>query len=419
MRTYGTYGEQGAYAERLATGRRKCEMLPSPLQRRWDMRYAARMGGWRSTYRRRWRSGSRRRHYHPRPETVRDVAMAAVRDKFVCMAPDRFRAFAEGYLDRYGRGAHQYLLKTYPTWQAAPHRMSGQTCTRLLACVPRYLSREDQLEIIGRMIPFILDALEAAGRQAAMSELELSRVYSGAIDSVLAKPIALDWIGFSDGELNELLATLKYSVASALASAHGRVVADIRALHALRRRFGLALEIHYVTEPLNVAVKIGDGSVNHNTDAVRVTCAAPQLESAFRHRYEAIIAEHILELHLQHMEGEVARTIAISDASTFLVDAELHKETRDVDCTIKAKGGGGTATLHYSLKARSGLFATMVTRSVWIAGLLLAALVLAIYALGKREACGLLWLVAICLGIAAHLVGELVELRKEMRKHGG
>ena len=88
-----------------------------------------------------------------KPVISADETSMYVRDVFFNFEKSRFVEFANFYEKKYGTGAKAYLKATFEKWKSGSTQMSGETCDRILHCVPKFMTIEEQFHIIALYIP--------------------------------------------------------------------------------------------------------------------------------------------------------------------------------------------------------------------------------------------------------------------------
>ena len=78
----------------------------------------------------------------------RSDSRAYVRDRFFNLTDSQFKDFIKFYASKYGISPRDYLLNTYYSWKSGSTKMSQQTETRLLSCVPKVLFQDEQVVLL-------------------------------------------------------------------------------------------------------------------------------------------------------------------------------------------------------------------------------------------------------------------------------
>lgn len=74
-----------------------------------------------------------------------------VRDAFFSLSDYDLKDLFKEYGRQFGSSARNYAIETYPLWRSGERGMSGQTASRLLNLVPKYLTREKRFSIVKKL----------------------------------------------------------------------------------------------------------------------------------------------------------------------------------------------------------------------------------------------------------------------------
>lgn len=99
---------------------------------------------------------SRGRKSSDSPRTPYRESLEFVRKEFFNLHPSTFEQFLDSYGRNYGPNAQQYLRRTYHDWRSGKTGMAGQSERRILECVPPFLDREKQFQILAFYVPAII-----------------------------------------------------------------------------------------------------------------------------------------------------------------------------------------------------------------------------------------------------------------------
>jgi hypothetical protein len=80
-----------------------------------------------------------------------------VRQEFFNLDVFAFQRFLAFYTRKYGYGATQYLNRTYYNWRSGITSMSKQTERRILECVPPFLEKDKQFQLLSFYIPSVIE----------------------------------------------------------------------------------------------------------------------------------------------------------------------------------------------------------------------------------------------------------------------
>ena len=148
--------------------------------------------GRRRSYRRRKgysRSTSRRLSHVVSPFWE---SLQFVRTEFFRMDPFTFKLFSNFYADKYGDGPKRYMQRTYPKWKSGVTDMSGQTAGRILQCVPPFLDREKQFELLSFQVPAVVQQQKAELNATRIRTSKLESTYHGMASSIAERQYKLN-----------------------------------------------------------------------------------------------------------------------------------------------------------------------------------------------------------------------------------
>lgn len=80
-------------------------------------------------------------------EVVQDIKKA-----FFQLEPDAIEELFSDYGNLYGPSAETYARKTFPAWQRGSTGLSGQTMERLIELVPPYLTPEQRMGVLAKLV---------------------------------------------------------------------------------------------------------------------------------------------------------------------------------------------------------------------------------------------------------------------------
>jgi len=309
-----------------------------------------------SPYRRR-RSyyGSSSSRYSPTPtplETIRRRAKTDsykfVRERFFSLSPVTFEAFVRFYSGKYGSSAASYLRKTYPMWKDGITSMSGQTGTRILTCVPRFLSREDQISLLKFYLPWIQTLKEAELSSSSISADSLVQSYEEAARHVLERDFKLDWFineVFSADEVREFLQAFKFMLLKRLELSYQCVCGDLERLNDLVRRVDFPVSVDYYIHYLGRSLSLTSPTVP-NPQAFRINQPVPRLFQTTDEHLLKVLSDDAIQMRNEQEDATVKAFISANDVQMALSQIQV-ASSQEIDSTIDANGEGGRITLHF------------------------------------------------------------------------
>ena len=157
-----------------------------------------------------------------------------LKDEFFNCDDITFKRIANLYCKLYGVGAHNYMMKTFYSWKNGRVGISGQTFSRILECVPKFLSDEKRFFILKCEVVFFLDTIQynqqAKSKYANLGDIQ--RLFEGYLNEIEKFDKSnLSWfVGkgiFTDFELDQFLSACKYALKRKLNLACRQVFNDL------------------------------------------------------------------------------------------------------------------------------------------------------------------------------------------------
>ncbi len=144
--------------------------------------------------------GRQRRHYS-RSSSKRSASTASpycssrqfVLMEFISLDVFTFERFSDFYARKYGSGPQQYMRRTYPQWKSGATKMAGQTVRRILECVPPFLTKEKQFELLALQIPSVIQQQKSKMKASSIKASQLESTYCNLAASVTEHEYELDW----------------------------------------------------------------------------------------------------------------------------------------------------------------------------------------------------------------------------------
>lgn len=297
--------------------------------------------------------------------------------------------------------------------------MSGQTGTRILTCVPRFLSREDQISLLKFYLPWIQTLKEADLSSSSISADSLIESYEEAARHVLERDFKLDWFineVFSADEVREFLQAFKFMLLKRLELSYQCVCRDLERLNDLVRRvdFPVSVDyhIHYLGRPLRL-----DGSAVPDSQAFRITQPVPQLFQTTDQHLLKVLSNDALQMRKDQEDATVKAFVSANDVQMALGQIQVGSN-QEIDSTIEANGEGGRITLHF-VRRDVQRMRYEVSKNGWMFGGV-CVLIAGIYFHGLNHGyIGLLLFPGgfVAFGILAALWGTYQESKKELEDY--
>lgn len=375
--------------------------------------------GWRRYARRRGRysrSTSRRSYESSSPY---GKSLQFVRAEFFRFDMFTFGAFSDFYARKYGQGPKQYLQRTYQSWKSGKTNMSGQTEHRILACVPPFLDRGKQFELLSYQIPAVLHQQRAELKVRAIHTSELESTYGDIARSVIEREYKLDWFVnevFTPDELGEFLNVFKYTMLDCLRQSFSQVQEDLVMLHDVLAKLDGSVDVSYHIALLDCRLDV-DVYRPLGVAQLVISMPEPRLVTDFRDQYKTILVDHALTQYKADHIGHTNRQIALVDAEAVFGQLQRTASDQEYDSTLEVQGQGGTLTVRLQKKNLLRLRYTIAIQTVKMIMTICIGPSLVIWSWMKE-----LWPLPFFLGIISLWVissiwGKLIDLKQEVAEY--
>jgi hypothetical protein len=356
-------------------------------------------------------------------ETIRSRAKSEsyrfVRERFFAFPSVTFEAFLGFYTSKYGSSAASYLRKTYPNWKCGITSMSGKTGTRILNCVPRFLSREDQISLLKFYLPWIHTLREANLSTAATTVDTIVQSYEEAARHVRERDFKLDWFineVFSAEEVKEFLLAFKFMLLKRLELSYQCVCRDLERLNELVQKIDFPVSVNYHISYLDRPLRL-TSSVAPSSGAFRITQPVPQIFQTTDQHLLKVLSDDAVQMRKEQEDATVKAFVSANDVQMAL--SQIHTGSgQEIDSTVEANGEGGRITLHFVRRDEQRM-RYEVSKNGWMfAGA--CALLTGIYFHGFNNGyIGFLLFPGgfITIGILSALWGSFQESKKELENY--
>lgn len=328
-------------------------------------------------YYRNWkrRNSYRARHSPATPasqsERIRAATVAKanafVFNKFRGLIPAEFEAYSRWYERENGKSAYDYLCKTYPDWKSGAVSMSAQTRKRILAGIPRVMTRSEQFQLLGFYAPHLLNVHRESTRNKTVNSADFVKLYDSCVQSILGQFHNIDWFVtavFSQAELNAFQNVIRFILLKNLEESFYSVKSDlfaiVRCVHRLDAEVTLSYRVGFLGATV-LASKLE--SLEHAS--LRVKLPDLSHEDASQPELAAIMAECRLNESMKSDFGSAMQFLAIQDLSAAVLQMSTRLDAEwNADITVEGKGG--TATLRILKRSVEKLKAQMAITFGWM-----------------------------------------------------
>lgn len=266
-----------------------------------------------------------------------------VRMEFFQLDLFTFERFSDFYAGKYGHGPKQYMRRTYPSWKSGATKMAGQTERRILECVPPFLPKDKQFELLSFQIPSVLQQQKSELKASAMRTSELESTYRGLANRITEHEYKLDWFVsevFPSDELSDFLNVFRYTMLDCLRQSFGQVRQDLMMMHDLLPTLDGSAELSYRIALFDYSLEV-DVYPPPGASQLSIAMSEPSLITQFRDRYRAILLDHAVVQRKADVIGHANRQIALADIETVVAQLQRTSSDQEYDTTLEVQGHGG------------------------------------------------------------------------------
>jgi hypothetical protein len=280
-------------------------------------------------------------------QEARNRAGAFVLSKFFAFSTSEFQRYASWYREKHGLAAYNYLQKTYPSWKHRSTSMSPQTSARVLAGVPRVMSRSEHFQLLRIYLPYFLSTPKDQGKGAIIESTVLTDFYTKAGNTIVTQNFDLDWFVssvFSAEELNALQNVIRYILLRRLESSFVDVKSDLIALHNALRAVQAEVTLHYQINFFGAKVVVSDVHLVANQRLIVSIPSIPESDIALP-EFKSILVDTALNDSLKLHFGIEIQSIGISDLGRVIQQVESIRPDQEMDSEMGIEGKGGLTQL--------------------------------------------------------------------------
>lgn len=323
------------------------------------------------------------------------------------------------YARKYGDGPKRYLQRTYPHWRSGTTNMASQTERRILVCVPPFLDKVKQFELLSFQIPAVIQQQNSELKVRSTRMPELEATYHNLAKSILEREYKLDWFVnevFPSEELAEFLNVFKYTAIDCLRQSFTQVSEDLLLLHDFLPKINASVDISYHIALLDCTLDV-DVYPPHETTGLNISIPEPRLVTQFRDQYKTILLDHALTQCKVVAAGHANRQIALADVQMVVTQLERTKSDQEYDSTIEVQGHGGTLRLHLKKRNLLRLRYAIAKQTVKLLIAICISGLVVVWLCVKGYWPILICLGFICIGSIGSIWGKFNELKTEVKEY--
>ncbi len=221
--------------------------------------------------------------------------------------------------------------------------MAAETERRILECVPPFLSKAKQFELLSFQIPSVIRQQKAALKVSRIQTSELETAYRRLAALIAENEHALDWFVkeiFPATELDEFLSVFRFTMLDCLRQSYAWVRQDLMLLHDILPNLDGSVDLSYQIDLLDCSLAL-DSYVPPGESQLTISMSEPRLVTEFRKWYRALLLDHALVYCKAEAVGHVNRQLAIDDIQGVVAQLQRTSADQEYDMTLNIQGQGG------------------------------------------------------------------------------
>jgi len=344
-----------------------------------------------------------------------------VLNKFFSFTPSEFDRYSAWYLREHGVSARDYLQKTYSSWKNHSTRMSTQTASRVLAGVPKIMSRAEQFHLLQFYLPGLLLSPRANREKSIIDSSNLSQHYMTIVTSISAKSYDVPWFVssvFSPTELALFQNVIRYILLLRLESSFVGVQSDLILLHNALRDVQADVTLQYQIEFLGLQVSVGDV---HLLKEQQIQVALPILtaDDLSQPELRAILADTAMTDSLKVRFSAEVQSIGIDDLRKVSQQVETIAPDMEMDSQIGVTGKGGIAQIWIVKRSVSKMKYRIALSYGWLVFVSILVTIVAQANLTSSRPNGLLLLIGgfIACTVIITLIQDIKEIKSKLKEY--
>lgn len=348
-----------------------------------------------------------------------EQSLEFVRNEFFNLDSLTFARFADFYGHKHGAGAKQYLLRTYSRWKSGVTGTSAQTEYRILACVPPFLDKSKQFELLSFQIPAVVQQQKSKIKASHIKVSDLEPAYRKLAATVVDHKYNLDWFVsevFQEIEVTDFLNVFKFTMLDCLRQSYEQIRQDLMLIHDILPDLDGGINISYKISLLDCPVEV---DIYPPPGPVRLAIPMPEpsLVTQFRDRYRTILLDHALAQCKAEAVGHVHRQIALTDIDGVVAQLQKTSGDQEYDTTIEVQGHGGTLRIRLQKKNLLRLRFAIAQQTVKLLFALSVSGVGVVFLCLKGWWLVLIYIGFIPMGIIGTIWSKLHELKSEVKEY--
>lgn len=213
----------------------------------------------------------------------------------------------------------------------------------MLAGVPRFMTKEQQFELLSLFIPSMLQQPLVAVRGKRIHEKNLHETFCEFVEKINSSDFQLQWFvsaTFTSEEINELKEVVRYALLKSAAKTYAYMVDDIRRINRFLQSLSMKAKAMYTAEGLGLEVRLS-GESDSSPTALSINTDIPDLVSRFREQFQQHLLKEALEEMVRSKASDNAQAVALSDLA--VLGDHFHALMKDAafDSSVEVRGRSG------------------------------------------------------------------------------
>jgi len=230
--------------------------------------------------------------------------------------------------------------------------MAGQTERRILECVPPFLSKDKQFELLSFQVPSVIHQQKSGLKVSRLKSSELEKSYRQLAATIVEQEYKLDWFVkevFPAKEVKEFLNVFKFTLLDCLRQSYAHVRQDLVLMHDILPDLDGSVDLSYQIALLDCPVEV-DVYPPPGAAQLAITIPEPSLVTQFRDQYRRILLDHMLTQCKADAAGHANRQVALADVQAVITQLQRTSSDQEYDTTLEVQGHGGTIRIHLQKK---------------------------------------------------------------------
>lgn len=293
--------------------------------------------------------------------------------------------------------------------------MAGQTEHRILECVPPFLSKDKQFELLSFQVPSVIHQQNSGLKASRIKSSELETSYRQLAATIAEREYKLDWFVkeiFPAKEVKEFLNVFKFTMLDCLRQSYAQVRQDLMLMHGILPDLDGSVDLSYQIALLDCQVEV-DVYPPPGATQLGIAMSEPSLVTQFRDRYRRILLDHALTQCKAEAASHANRQIALADVQAVVAQLQRTSSDQEYDTTLDVQGHGGKIRIHLQKKNLLRLRYEIAKQTMKLIFALAVSGVVVVWLCVKGLWPILIYLGIIPLGIIGSIWGKLHELKSE------